>query len=117
MQLPVRVLLGQCVAALGLMLVAWAVAPATVWSVGAGALCCVVPGALFAQWVWRRSSLGLVGIGGLVAQQLTKLVLSGAALAVVLSGNAKVDPFATLLGFAVCVATQPVVLFWASSRR
>jgi hypothetical protein len=121
--LPTRVMLGQCLASgvlgLGAAMAGPAVGlgPAAGWSVVAGAMCGVLPGALVAHWQWwgglRR---GAAVVMAAMMQTMVKLSLSGLMLAGVLGGLAGVDSLAVLAGFMVAVIVQPLVLIWASAR-
>lgn len=114
--LPLRVVCGQAVAAglaasVGCM---WTGAAAVGLSVVAGAASCMLPGALFAQWVWRR---GVTSVFALMVQPFIRLALSALLLGAVLGGVAGVQPLAVLAGFVIAALVQPAVLIWASQRR
>ncbi len=116
LSLPLRVLWGQAVVAGLAALLGW------IWSDGwaaglsvvAGALSCMLPGALLAQWVWRR---GVTSVFALMAQPFLKLALSAAVLGALLGGVAWIEPLGALAGFVIAALVQPAVLIWASQRR
>ena len=116
MLLPTRVVWGQAVAAVLAALVAalWADGWAAGLSVLAGAFSCMLPGALFAQWVWRR---GVTSVFVLMAQPFLKLALSALVLGALLGGVAWIEPLGALAGFVIAALVQPAVLIWASQRR
>ena len=123
-----RVVWGQAVAAVLAAVVAalwsggWSHASTDAWADGwaaglsvlAGALSCMLPGALFAQWVWRR---GVTSVFALMAQPFLKLALSALVLGALLGGFAWIEPLGALAGFVIAALVQPAVLIWASPRR
>jgi hypothetical protein len=111
--LPIRVVLVQSVVTAVLALAVSGIGLAAALSVIAGAVSCVLPGALIAQWTWRRGLSGMVVAG---TQPVFRLLLSAAMFMGLLS-LAKVHALAALAGFVVATIVQPVVLIWASSRH